>query len=144
KTGKPLLVAIRCIPCEACAKLDARVVSRDQVVRKLLDEFVCVRIVQANGLDLSLFQYDYDLSFAAFILNADRTIYGRFGTRSHRTESERDVSVEGFGKALAAALELHRQYPANRAALAAKRGPDAAIHAPEEFPSLKGRYGPRL
>jgi hypothetical protein len=63
KTGKPLLVAIRCIPCEACAKLDAQVVSRDPVVRKLLDEFVCVRIVQANGLDLSLFQYDYDLSF---------------------------------------------------------------------------------
>ena len=42
KTGKPLLVAIRCIPCEACAQLDAQVVSRDPAVRKLLDEFVCV------------------------------------------------------------------------------------------------------
>jgi serine protease Do len=144
KAGKPLLVTIRCIPCEACAKLDAQVVNRDPVVRKLLDEFVCVRIVQANGLDLSLFQYDYDQSFAAFFLNADKTIYGRYGTRSHETESERDVSVEGFGKALAGALELHNEFPANKGALAAKRGAAAAIPVPEEFPSLKGRYGARL
>src|SRR6266446_51411 len=144
KTGKPLLVTIRCIPCEACAKLDAQVVHRDPVVRKLLDEFVCVRIVQANGLDLSLFQYDYDQSFAAFFLNADKTIYGRYGTRSHETESERDVSVEGFGKALAGALELHKQYPANKTDLAAKHGAAVAVPVPEEFPSLKGRYNSRL
>ena len=144
KSGKPLLVAIRCIPCEACAQLDAQVVNRDPAVRKLLDEFVCVRIVHANGLDLSLFQYDYDQSFAAFFLNADKTIYGRYGTRSHETESERDVSVEGFARALAGALELHRQYPANKAALAGKRGSEVAIPVPEELPSLKGRYGSRL
>lgn len=144
QTGKPLLVAIRCIPCEACAQLDAQVVSRDPAVRKLLDEFVCVRIVHANGLDLSLFQYDYDQSFAAFFLNGDKMIYGRYGTRSHETESARDVSVEGFAKALAGALELHKQYPANRAALAAKRGPAVDFPVPEEFPSLKGRYGARL
>jgi hypothetical protein len=144
KTGKPLLVTIRCIPCEACAKLDAQVVNRDPVVRKLLDDFVCVRIVQANGLDLSLFQYDYDQSFTAFFLNADKTIYGRYGTRSHETESERDVSVVGFGKALAGALELHKQYPAIKGALTAKRGAAAAIPVPEEFPSLKGRYGSQL
>jgi hypothetical protein len=144
QSGKPLLVVIRCIPCEACAKLDAQVVNRHPVVQKLLSEFVCVRIVQANGLDLSLFQYDYDQSFAAFFLNADKTIYGRYGTRSHQTESDRDVSVEGFARALEGALALHKQSPANAAALAAKRGPDAAIKVPEEFPSLKDRYGPRL
>ncbi len=144
KSGKPLLVVIRCIPCEACAQLDARVVARDPQVRRLLDQFVCVRIVHANGLDLSLFQYDYDQSFAAFFLNADQTIYGRYGTRSHETESDRDVSVEGFAKALAGALELHRRFPEVREALAAKRGPPAPIAVPEEFPSLKGRYGAKL
>lgn len=144
KSGKPLLVVIRCIPCEACAQLDARVVARDPQVRRLLDQFVCVRIVHANGLDLSLFQYDYDQSFAAFFLNADQTIYGRYGTRSHETESDRDVSVEGFAKALAGALELHRRFPEVREALAAKRGPQAPISVPEEFPSLKGRYGSKL
>lgn len=143
-TGKPLLVVIRCIPCEACAQLDAQVVNRDPVVQKLLNEFVCLRLVHANGLDLSLFQYDYDQSFAAFFLNADKTVYGRYGTRSHQRESERDVSVEGFARALEGALALHRQYPANAKVFAAKRGRDSAVKAPEEFASLKGKYGPRL
>jgi hypothetical protein len=140
KSGKPLLVTIRCIPCEACAQLDTRIVDRDPVVTKLLDQFVCVRIVQANGLDLSLFQYDYDQSLAAFFLNADGTIYGRYGTRSHETESERDVSVEGFARALEGALELHRQFPANKPVLRAKRGPAPLFSVPEEFPSLTGPY----
>lgn len=144
KSNKPLLVVIRCIPCEACAKLDQRVVDRDPAVNTLLDEFVCVRIVQANHLDLALFQYDYDQSFAAFFLNADRTIYGRFGTRSHETQSDRDVSVAGFAKALAGALELHKNYPANKAPLAGKHGPKPLVAVPEDFSSLVGRYGPRL
>ncbi len=144
KTGKQLLVMIRCIPCEACAQLDSQIVERDPVVTKLLDQFVCVRIVQTNALDLSLFQYDYDQSLAAFFLNADGTIYGRYGTRSHETESERDVSVEGFARALEKTLELHRQFPANKPALAAKRGPAPAFPVPEDYPSLKGRYGSAL
>jgi len=47
-----------------------------------MDQFVCVRLVQANGLDLELFQFDYDLTFSIFFMNGDKTIYGRYGTRS--------------------------------------------------------------
>src|SRR5205085_11134478 len=72
---------------------------------------------------------------------ADRTIYGRYGTRSHRTETVDDMSLQGFGKAMQAALELHRQYPKNRAALAGKQSLPQPVTAPEEYPSLKGRYG---
>src|SRR4029453_1507844 len=103
------------------------VVERDPGVQKLLEQFVCVRIVHANGMDLSLFQYDYDQSWAAFFLNADRTIYGRYGTRSHRTESENDMSLAGFAEALKGALELHRQYPKNKAVLAGKRGEPSPV-----------------
>jgi serine protease Do len=39
---------------------------------------------------------------------------------------------------------LHREYPKNRAALAGKHGPAPEVRAPEEFPSLKGKYGPKL
>lgn len=144
KTGKPLVVVLRCIPCEECVKLDDDLVDRDPVIRPLLEQFVCVRLVSTNGLDLSLFQYDTDQSFAVFLLNADRTIYGRFGTRSHRTEWVGDVSLKGLAQALRGALELHAQYPANQQALAGKTGPAPLFARPELFPSLQGKYTSKL
>src|SRR5438270_2035403 len=50
KTGKPLLVILRCIPCEQCVKLDDDLVNQDPRVRPLLEKFVCVRLVSTNGL----------------------------------------------------------------------------------------------
>ena len=140
ESGKPLLVVLRCIPCEECVKLDDDLVDRDPVLRPLLEKFVCVRIVSTNGLDLSLFQFDTDQSFAVFMLNADRTIYGRFGTRSHRTEWIGDVSLKGLAEALNGALTLHQNYPSNSAALRAKTGPDPLFFHPEDFPSMKEKF----
>ena len=144
KTGKPLLVVFRCIPCEACAQLDEDVVTRDPIVAKLLDRFVCVRIPKANGMDLSLFQFDYDQSWAAFLMNADMTIYGRYGTRSHQTKSEDDVSLEGFAAAMEGALALHAKFPVVKKSLAAKSGRRFEVKTPEEFPSFEGKFAPSL
>lgn len=143
-SGKPLLVVFRCIPCEACSKFDDQVVRRDPQVRDLMDQFVCVRIVHANGMDLSQFQFDYDQSFHAFFMRADKTIYGRFGTRSQHTDETQDMTMAGFGKALAAALALHKEYPANQALFVNKRGPASPVKSPEDFPSLKGKYDARI
>jgi hypothetical protein len=140
KNGKPILVVLRCIPCEECVKLDDDLVEQDDVIRPLLDEFVCARVVSTNGLDLSLFQFDTDQSFAVFFLNADKTIYGRFGTRSHRTEWFGDVSLKGLAAAMQGALQLHANYPANASSLSAKRGPRPDVAAPELYPSLKDKY----
>src|SRR5437016_2928026 len=52
KTGKPILVVMRCIPCQECVKLDDDLVNEDKRVRPLLEKFVCVRVVSTNGLDL--------------------------------------------------------------------------------------------
>ncbi len=109
-----------------------------------MDRFICVRLVQANALDLSLFQFDYDLTFAAFFMNADRTIYGRFGSRSERQDATKDVSIEGFRQALAAALELHRHYPGNKAVLAGKQPKPARFKSPDDYPSLRGKYQAKL
>ncbi|TVP99672.1 MAG: PDZ domain-containing protein [Planctomycetaceae bacterium] len=144
RTDKPLLVVLRCIPCEECVKLDDDLVDRDPVVRPLLEQFVCVRIVSTNGLDLGLFQYDTDQSFAAFMLNADRTIYGRFGTRSHQSEWVGDVSLPGLAKALQGALVLHQDLSRYRETLAGKRGPAPKFTAPERYPSLEGKYTSQL
>lgn len=109
-----------------------------------MDQFVCVRLVQGNALDLTLFQFDYDMTFAAFLMNADKTIYGRFGSRSERKDAAKDISMEGFGKALTAALELHKGYPGNKALLAGKQSRPVHFKSPEEYPSLKGKYKPTL
>src|SRR5947209_1242151 len=105
-----------------------------------MDQFVRVRLVQANALDLTLLQFDYDLTFAVFFMNADRTIYGRYGSRSERKDATRDISIQGFGQALAAALELHKHYPANQASLAGKQPRTARFKTPDDFPSLHGKY----
>ena len=100
--------------------------------------------MQANGLDLSLFQFDFDLTFAAFFLNADKTIYGRFGTRSDQKDAMREMSMEGFARALEGALRIHSRFPSNRKILAGKRGAPLRYRVPELFPSLKGRFTAKL
>ncbi len=144
KSGKPIVVVLRCIPCEECVKLDDNLVDEDPVLRPLLDKFVRVRLVSTNGLNLNLFQYDFDQSFAVFLLNADGTIYGRFGTRSHRTEWVGDVSLEGLARALEGALALHAGYPANRDSLAGKVGKPLEFTSPEQYPALRDKYSSQL
>lgn len=143
-SGKPVLVVLRCVPCEECVKLDDDLMDRDPVLRPLLERFVCVRQVSTNGLDLKTFQFDTDQSFAAFMLNADGTIYGRFGTRSHQTEWAEDVSLAGMAAALQGALVLHAKYPANQAELAGKLADTVAVERPEQYPSLRDRYTSQL
>ena len=40
-----------------------------------MSKFVAVRVVQANAMELKLFQFDYDMSFAVTFLHPDRTVY---------------------------------------------------------------------
>ncbi len=123
----------------SCQGIDEQVVRHEESIKDLMEQFVCVRIVQGNGIDLSVFQFDYDLTFAAFFMNVDKTIYGRFGTRAEYRNAAKNISVEGFKQALEAALELHKGYPDNQAVLAAKTGPAPLKKTPEAFPALQ-RY----
>lgn len=113
------------------------------MIRDLLDQFECVRLVQMNGIDLSLFQFDHDLTFAVFFLNADETIYGRFGTRAAKNSETEPITLEGLRASMEAALQLHRDPSRFAAGLAAKRGPKPDFAKPEEYPSLN-RFQPRL
>lgn len=140
ESGKPIVVVLRCIPCEECVKLDDDVMDADPTIRPLLEQFIRVRIVGTNGLELNLFQFDTDQSFTMFMMNADKTIYGRFGTRSHRTDWVGDVSLEGLAKALEGALDLHKAYPNNRSSLAGKQGKSIEFASPELYPALRDKY----
>jgi hypothetical protein len=140
KTGKPIVVVLRCLPCEECVKLDDELIDADKRIQPLLEKFVNLRVVSTNGLDLSLFQFDTDQSFAVFFLREDGTIYGRFGTRSHKKNWLGDVSVDGLAKAMEGALALHNDFAKVKDSLAAKRGPKPEVVSPELFPSFKARY----
>ena len=138
RTGKPLLVVLRCVPCLSCAGIDAGVLTEPEL-SPLLDQFVCARVINANALDLSLFQFDYDLSFSALIFNADRTIYGRFGSWTHQ-KNQHDKSTAGFKRALEMALEIHRGYPANKSSLSGKQSQPSPYETPINIPTLDGKY----
>lgn len=142
ETGKPLMVVMRCVPCLSCAGIDAQVLDEKELL-PLLEQFVCVRIINANAIDLSLFQFDYDLSFSAIFMNGDRTLYGRFGSWAHQVDPLNKTTA-GFRAALSGALDIHRDYPANRSRLAGKQGGPIPFKTPLEIPGLSGRYKAEL
>ena len=114
---------------------------QDSELSTLLDQFVCVRIVQAYGLDMTLFQFDGELTFAVFFLNADRTIYGRYGMRvSH--EGDETVSLAGLRLAAKSALKIHGGYPGNKVQLVGKQGGRPRWRTPEAIPLLPGPKAP--
>lgn len=103
-----------------------------------------VRAVQFWGVDLSIFQFDYDLTWAVVLLNADKTIYGRYGSRDDLKDAAKHVSVEGLRKAMEGALAIHAGYPANKKELAAKTGPKPTWSTVDQIPENRGKPNIRL
>ena len=91
-----------------------------------MEQFV-VRIRSGQRDGLITRQFDYDLTFAAFLTPIRPS---RFGTRSN-FENAADISIKGFRKALEGALELHKGYPANKGILAGKTGPEPQKKVPK-------------
>jgi hypothetical protein len=138
KTGKPLLVLFRCVPCQCAAVLDQEVARQNSASELLQRRFVCVRVVQMNGVNLDQFQFDRDLSFAVLFMNADGTVYGRYGTRATLDrKSMSHISHASFRKAMERALAQHQEYPRNKSQLAGKRGPKHEVRFPEEMKHMK-------
>ncbi len=140
KTGKPLLVVLRCVPCLACAGIDGAVTDSTELA-PLLEQYVSVRIINANALDLARFQFDYDLSFSAILFNGDGTVYGRFGSWTHQKDPS-EKSVAGFKAALEAGLALHAAYPGNRDQLAGKQPVPLPYQTPLDIPLIKNHQNP--
>ena len=69
--------------------------SRQTDIADIADKFVRVRLVKIAGMDLRRFEFDYDLNWFAFFLNADETIYGRYGGRD-ASERRSAALLEGI------------------------------------------------
>ena len=51
RTGKPIFVTFRCVPCEACESFDAEVAKNNQRIKDLADKhFVSLRQVEMKGV----------------------------------------------------------------------------------------------
>ncbi|MFM7055449.1 MAG: Trx7/PDZ domain-containing (seleno)protein [Planctomycetota bacterium] len=137
RTGKPLFVTFRCVPCRDCAAFDADVANGNERVREFAaNRFISVRQVEMKNVDLTQFQFDYDLNWAALFLNADGTVYARYGTQSAEG-SDAYNSIDGLLATMHRVLELHSQYPANRRELSDKRGKPRAVSDALQHPGLR-------
>ena len=144
RTNKPLMVVFRCIPCVECVKLDDDLLEQDASVLEAMKKFVRVRQISTNGIDLKRYQFDFDQSFSVMFFHADGTLLGRYGTRSHHTEWEDDVSIAGLGEAMKQALEWHSNFESIRDELAKKQSSNLQsipFETPEKYPTLE-RFPP--
>ncbi len=127
--------------------MDGQLARRDKKFAPLLDQFVCVRLVECYGLDRSLFQFDSSLTMVSFFMNADGQVYGRYGSRAGRDDAEL-VSAEGLRAAMQGALALHRLWQQDRKAVEAKLVGKTAKESPwsryEDIPLMKGRVMPAI
>lgn len=139
RTGKPIFVTFRCVPCEACKSFDAEVANGSHVIRDLAQtRFVSLRQVEMKGVDLGLFQFDYDLNWAAMFINADGVVYGRYGTQSVAGPDAYN-DIESLKKAMNRVLALHEKYPDNKRELAAKRGEPKPYRTALDMPGLENK-----
>ena len=139
RTDKPLFVTFRCVPCADCKSFDAEVAKNNQRIKHLTQEaFVAVRQVEMKGVDLSQFQFDYDLNWAAMFINADGTVYARYGTQSAKGADAYN-SIESLEKTMRRVLALHKNYPANKATLAGKLGKPKPYKTALQMPGMKHR-----
>jgi membrane-associated protease RseP (regulator of RpoE activity) len=76
----------------------------------LADKFVLARIVNMRGVDLTTFDFDYDLTWAAFFMNANEYVYGRYGGRDEGP-ADKGLSIEGLAYAMQSALSSHAREP---------------------------------
>ena len=124
-------------------------VPTDKELEKLSNRFVRVRLIQMGGVDLSMFQFDPFLSWSLFFVNADKTIYGRFGrahpsTKRNKKDSNPNHTLDGMKAALRKALDVHAAYVKDpkklAAALAGKTGPVPRWKFAEKTPAAL-KYG---
>jgi serine protease Do len=93
-----------------------------------------VRVLRISGADLNIFEFDYDLTWTVFLMNASNKIYGRYGGRDAKSADSRN-SLEGLHFAMAAALAEHRRDPSAKPAQAAKK----PVYV-DDFPTAKKYY----
>jgi hypothetical protein len=115
---------------------DAQVVlsPKDSPLGKVLQDYVCVRVVRMDDVDIALFDRDWNNAIYFFVLNADEQIYMRYGGRESANPDTYN-SLDSLRLALEQGLALHRKSLAGE--LPKQERPKPAF--PREMPLLVER-----
>ena len=71
-------------------------------------DFVCLRVTSMLDVDINLFKFDWDQTWAGFFMNAQGAIYARYGVRKEH-DGEKTVSIAGLLDTMRKALEIHKK-----------------------------------
>ncbi len=88
-----------------CHEFDGQVVRLERL-QESAEKFVRVRLTRIDDADLNLFEFDYDLTFMVFFLNADGQVYARYGGRDAESADGRQ-SLDGLHYTMKSVLAMH-------------------------------------
>jgi hypothetical protein len=69
---------------------------------------VRVRLTRVDNADLSLFEFDYDLTFMVFFMDAKEKVYARYGARDSKDPDNRQ-SLEGLRYTMESVAAMHKR-----------------------------------
>lgn len=72
----------------------------------MADKFVRVRLLRIDGLDLNLFEFDYDVTLMIFFMDAAENVYARYGGRDSKSAESRQ-SLGGLRYTMESVLDMH-------------------------------------
>jgi serine protease Do len=90
-----------------CYEFDGQVVRLEQI-KDAAERFVRVRLTRIESLDLNLFEFDYDLTFMVFFLDAHEKVYARYGGRDGKDADNRQ-SLAGLRYTMQSVLRMHER-----------------------------------
>jgi serine protease Do len=114
---------------------DEQVARLDPPLGDVARRFILVRLTNMRGLDLNLFDVDYDLNWHGLVVTPERAVLARFGGRDADTPGKHH-SLAGLRYTLTKALE---RFERDNSPLPRVRGRGAFA---EEYPAA-GRLGSR-
>ncbi len=123
----------------ACASFDGQVVRQDEDIARVARQFVCVRMQSMNGVNINLFQFERDLTWMAFFMDAQDRFYARYGGRED-SAAESHLSKDSLLRAMNQVLNLHRTGSVQKSRY--EPGPQP-IRTPEEIPTMTGMMAKR-
>jgi hypothetical protein len=104
-------------------------------VAKLAERFVPVRMQSMNGQNINLFQFEFDLTWMAFFMDAQDRFYARYGGRDD-AGAEAFLTKGSLIRTMERVLELHQRKQVQKNKYEPNGRP---LRTPEDIPGMAGQ-----